>query len=77
MKTRKYENDFEIINTKGIKFLGEYDFHKIVIHRKEKANKKDTCIKYRCGVYMSKEDNWAQSWILDEPFIDKIVEANK
>ena len=77
METRKYENGFEVINTKGVKFLGEYDFYKIVIWRKEKPNKKDTCVKYLCHVYMKKDDTWPQSWVLRETFIDKLVEANK
>ena len=70
--TRKYQNGQEIINKKGLKFLGEYDFYKIVINRKEKPRKTDTCIRYHCGVYMKKDDEYGQSWILNETTIDKI-----
>ena len=71
---RKYQNGQEIVNKKGVKFLGEYDFYKIVIKRKEKSTKTDTCVRYNCSVYMKKDDEYGQSWVLKETTIDKVVE---
>ena len=71
MTQRKYRNGQEIINTKELKFLGEFDFYKIVISRKEKPRKTDTCIKYLCHFYMKKDDEYGQSWVLKEATIDE------
>lgn len=73
MKERKYQNGQVIINTNGSKFLGEYDLYKIVIYRKEKPKKTDTCVKYVCGVYFKKEDKYGQTWVLRETLIDTFI----
>lgn len=58
---RKFNNGDVIICTTPT----AYNFTKIIIRRKEKANKKDTGIKYLCSVFI-KDSQYASSWIITE-----------
>lgn len=69
-RIRKYENGFEFINEKGLKFCGD-DFYKIVIRRKEKARRTDACVKYLCNVFINEEKFWC--CIIRETTIDEMV----
>lgn len=71
---RKYQNNQEIINTKGIKMEGAYEFYKIRIIRKAKPNKNDIYINYYVAVYYKKEDTYGITWIMTEKTIDEIAE---
>lgn len=68
---RKYENGYEFINEKGLKFC-DIDFYKFIITRKEKAKKTDTCVKYLCYFYDNK-GNFEMCVVLKETTIDAIV----
>lgn len=78
---RKYDNGFEIINE-----TNNYQFYLIKIVRKEKSRKCDTCPRYHCHVWFTKEDyelgeikdefgttTKAMSIIIKESTIDNIL----
>lgn len=66
---RKYENGFEVICTKP----SAYNFTKIKIRRKEKANKSDTCVKYVCDTWIKGYD-YPMTFVIKETNIDEFVD---
>lgn len=72
--TRKYEKGTEIINEKGLKLCGVIDYYKLVIGRKEKPRKTDSCIRYVCYTYDNK-GNFKGCFVLKETTIDAIKDG--
>lgn len=66
---RKYENGFEVICTKP----NAYNFTKIIIRKKCKANKNDTCVKYLCDTWIKGIED-PLTYIVTENDIDNFVD---
>lgn len=76
MTNRKYENGMEIMNEKGLRLCGVIDYNKLVIERKAKQRKTDSCVKYICNIF-DNDGKFRGCFILKETTIDSIIENQK